>query len=279
MPNMKRCFFVWMILYLWPTAPPAAHGGTLVARWDFDNAGNLGLDTSGFGNHATTLAGVTQVAGAFPGSGAGFFDNAASTFTRSPMAGYDGTGGFTLAAWFRLDPTATPWDGIISQDDGACCQNRILVSPGFYPMINAHEHNDQHLNSVFLSTNQWYHIAMAVEAGGVAHVYLDGVEMVDSPRFLPPLTSSATFNTYLGKGEAGTAHPFKGALDDVRVYEGALTAAEVRDVLIRIPEPSSLILSLLVLTGLAVTLLRRQGRRGILRRGGCIGANRTAAAL
>ena len=64
-----------------------------------------------------------------------------------------------------------------------------------------------------------------------ARVYVNGVEVGDSPQIFPEMDDGSEWNTYLGTGEAGNAHLLTGALDDVRVYQGALTAEEIQGLL------------------------------------------------
>jgi len=68
-----------------------------------------------------------------------------------------------------------------------------------------------------------------------ARVYVNGVEVDDSPQSFPEMDDGSAWNTYLGSGESGTAHLLTGALDDVRVYQGALSAEEIVDLVNNVP--------------------------------------------
>ncbi|HUF61471.1 MAG TPA: LamG-like jellyroll fold domain-containing protein [Verrucomicrobiales bacterium] len=211
---------------------PYAPAAELVAHYEFEDPNNLGLDSSGLGNHADDVFQVQQVEGIF-GQGGFFNESLGSRFIKQGgLTGFSGKPGVTLAAWVKLDPSTTGYDGVISQDDGDCCDNRILLAPGDHrPFINLSEHSDRHLTSgpVF-EFNQWMHIAMTGEdgdGGAIARVYVNGVEIAGSPQEFPVMDDGSEWNTYLGVGESGTAHRMTGALDDVRVYQGALTPEEV----------------------------------------------------
>lgn len=209
----------------------SVRAASLVAQYEFENAGNLGQDISGLANDGTAFGGVSQAAGAYGGSSGAFFDGAGGTRIQAgPLTGYTGLPGFSMSAWVKQDPAASGFDGIISQDGGGCCQTRFLISSSKSPYINVHQHSDRHLNTVALPVNSWYHVALTAnnEGGqGVARVYVNGLEVRQSPQIFQALGSSAGFSTYLGSGEGGTGHPFRGTLDDVQIYEGALSDWQV----------------------------------------------------
>ena len=209
-----------------------AHAADLVAHYTFDDPNDLGRDSSPFENHADEVSDVETVAGQF-GTAAFFDESLSSSFNiLGGLEGFSGKPGVTLAAWVKLDEATTGFDGIISQDGGSCCQNRILLHPERQPFINLSEHSDRHLTEApAFEFGDWTHIAMTgmdLEDGGAeARVYVNFEEVAGSPQVFPTMDDGSEWNTYLGVGESGTAHRLTGALDDVRIYEGALSAAEI----------------------------------------------------
>ena len=227
--NKPCSLLIMTVAILMATSP--SHAAELVAHYEFEDPTNLGLDSSGLNNHAE-VSDVEQVEGQF-GQG-GFFDESIpSSFVKSDgLSGFSGKPGVTLAAWVKLDEAATGFDGIISQDAGACCDNRILLHNGDHkPFINLSEHQDIHVtDSDPVEFGVWTHVAMVgmdVDGEAEAFVYVNGVKVEGGPYLFPELDDGSEWNTYLGAGEAGTAHLLTGALDDVRIYEGALTDEEV----------------------------------------------------
>ncbi|HET9483091.1 MAG TPA: LamG domain-containing protein [Xanthomonadales bacterium] len=209
-----------------------AQAATLVADYRFESAANLGLDSSTFGNDAVASGGVTQVAGRNATTQAAFFDGTTGVITRAAgLAGYDGRPGFSFVAWVQLDAATDGFDGVVSQDAGGCCTHRLLLDPAHQPYINVGAHDDR-----FFAAPQpvgaWFHIALVGEdvgANRTGRVYVNGVEVAGSPQnFTGNLLDSSALRTYLGTGEAGNVHLIRGALDDVQIYDGALTAEQVR---------------------------------------------------
>ena len=245
-------------------APGDAHAaGTLVARYEFENAANLGFDFAGGDDNATPQGGVAQAAGRpnAPGSFGASFDGVDDVLRENGgLTGYDGLPGVTFTAWVNNTADGS-YNGIISQDAGACCNYRVLIDPANQLYINTGAHQDLG-NAGAVPPATWHHVAMTVQDNGngsrTAVTYVDGVQVGGPFTQTPGAPNASAFNTYIGSGEAGSGHLFHGTLDDVRVYDGALTADEVRAVFndTSVPEPGAIGA---VLTGLA--LLARRARR------------------
>ena len=81
----------------------------------------------------------------------------------------------------------------------------------------------------------WHHIAVEFTNGSVTsnRMYIDGVEQVLTQRQGSPNNSRAFVNSELRIGGVSNAsgYDFHGSLDEVRVYQEALTAAEIREVM------------------------------------------------
>lgn len=213
----------------------AASGAELVAHYTFDDPDDLGHDSSGQENHADTVTNVDAVEGWF-GGGAFFDQGRRSAFVKNGgLTGFTGKPGQTFAAWVKLDPGSTGYDGIISLDSGSCCETRILISPSHNAFINLSQHDDRHFtNGPPFEFDEWTHIVMTGEDQGAnseARVYINGVELAQSPQMFPLTESAESWNTYLGAGEGGGTHFLTGTLDEVRVYQGLLTEEEIQALL------------------------------------------------
>jgi hypothetical protein len=213
------------------SAANGAQAQSLVADWTFANAATLGQDSSGNGNNATTLSGVTQVAGPTAGTYAAAFNGTSSAFdVAGGLTGLTGATGVTYSAWVYVNGQNSGYNGVISQDFGNCCTQRLLLQNGTTAFIDAGQHSDQVASNASSPLNTWFNVVLTEQVTGknslTADVYING-ELRDS--FLEDfgINSFAGINTYLGSGESGASYKLSGDLADVRVYDGGLDAQQV----------------------------------------------------
>jgi len=78
-----------------------------------------------------------------------------------------------------------------------------------------------------LADGNWHHYTLTVAAGSGANVYIDGVLMASEYSRGGDAFDPATDLTFGGRSDLSSARFFGGALDDVRIYDRALTELEV----------------------------------------------------
>ena len=78
-----------------------------------------------------------------------------------------------------------------------------------------------------LGTRAWKHLVVTLGASG-ASLYMDGEEIAHSDEVtIKPSDIRASLN-YLGRGQTASAAKFRGNIDDVRIFNYALSAEEVK---------------------------------------------------
>ncbi len=210
----------------------------LVGYWTFNNVfGNTVPDSSSFNNDGTI-----QSSGVRPINGCMQFDGASrSDFIRVPdSASLDLPNAVTIAAWVYQIESRNAY--ILSKNPGD-------NPPGNYGVhiVNTPHPQTQWNNVRFaaqsapqydfvdsttkLPIGSWKHVTVTVDrTAGEARFYINGA--LDSVR---PWTAPLPINSEpltIGFGQAGTSYsqPFHGYLDEVRLYNYALSASEVSSI-------------------------------------------------
>jgi chitodextrinase len=201
--------------------PPGTPQG-LVAAYAFDEAGGgMAMDESG-NHHMATILGAAWTAGRF-GSALSF--SGGGERVDLPPLGTFYKSGFTLEAWVK--PTIAPHDAAVlgswvSGDDGGPMIWVDHLSGRLFLTLNRGFGN--YLDSGRTPVvGEWQHVAATFD-GLVARFYVAGVETASRTFF----GNAGDSNTWrVGAYGSGPAGFFPGALDEIRIYDRALGAAEI----------------------------------------------------
>ena len=142
----------------------------------------------------------------------------------------------TVSAWVKLGSRAAI-SPIATTDDGSGGYWLLDVSPGFHPEMNVYSGScNGHAASkaearadAVLSQNAWHHLAGVLDrASKTVSVYLDGerAAMANAPTTLD-LTCLTNGLTLGAEDASPNDHYLQGQIDDVRLYDRALSAAEI----------------------------------------------------
>jgi hypothetical protein len=212
------------------TAPPLATSG-LVGHWPLDaTSGTTAADASGSGNTGTLVnsplwtVGVLGQALAFDGVG---------TYVNVPHAAALNAYPLTIAAWIKTG--ATTGVGAIVNKFVAGTSNgyQLFVDNGrlcaWYLRDAANHVYDG--TSCTLATsgyadNQWHHVAFVVDAAG-GRLYVDGVQRATRGWTGVASAPSTTQPLHIGDYAGAAGAVFSGLIDDVRIYDRALSATEI----------------------------------------------------
>jgi len=203
-------------------------GSGLVGYWNFDEGtGTTASDYSGSGNHATTAGGPNWAAGKF---GNGFsFSGTSNSFSIPYSKVFDfGPDDFTVSLWFKTTSTAAN-SFLFSKDVPALSNNGIFVmlNSGVEGRATGWVYNERvDSYKTGLNDGQWHHVVLEHSAGNMA-LYIDGT--LEKSAYFPAASAGVTISA-LGMGGK-----FTGSLDDVRVYNRALSASEVQQLYTQIP--------------------------------------------
>ena len=255
---MKRLLTLLVLGLIIVAGSAGSASATLIAHFQFE--GNL-LDSSGHALDGVAHGNPTFVASTDRGYGAGLFGQALSLCDADNIVDYvrvadddllDVTS-LTLMAWVnvtRFGPEGMGWQGLISKpgaykfwETGLTGQVVFSVATGPYTAWSPTN----------IETGLWHHIAGTYdEAIGVMNFFVDGI--LDTTVAGPHGSIRASaWDLTIGNPWGTLA-----LIDEVRIYNRALTLEEIQTVS-KIPEPATMILLSLGLSGLALMGKKKRG--------------------
>lgn len=203
----------------------------LTAYWQFDEgSGSIANDSSGNNNHGSLLnmnLATSWVAGKI--GQALLFDGNDDYISVPASVSLNIAGGITVALWVRPSVNSSSfhnsWNYFIYQ------RNPLKYEIGYYntggPRFKPYNESGTNFDfsaSTALTANTWYHMAF-VRNGSFLGIYIDGALADSRNDFTGDLRSS----TEVRIGGAGSNNSaFIGTVDDVRIYNRALTTSEIQ---------------------------------------------------
>ena len=202
----------------------------LISHWPFEaDANDI---EGGFDGTLENTAAVTNVPGESRiGTGVVTLDGI-NEYVSTSYAGISGSAARTTSAWFKSYGSAGAYQSILSYGGTAAGSGwsvRINNSDG--SIINTMVGGDVNSTATGLVDGQWHHVAVTFPDGGTigdVKIYIDG--NVDAGIYNGSTQTVNTGSDYaveIGMAEGGTIYPFNGQIDDVRVHDRELPAADI----------------------------------------------------
>jgi hypothetical protein len=204
-----------------PQLAPATSSWTnvvngLLAEW-FTN-GVSGTDFSGNGNTVTFVGGPSAYSGAPVGNGVTF--NGSSQYATTALSSLQA---FSYTAWINVASTTGPY-GIFGTLDNSGPELQLYTGTlrllqESIALVSS--------SSGSVTASAWHFVAVTYDASGNCVFYIDGAAAGSGTN----LQSFYSNPIYLGaNGNNGSiAEFFSGGLNDVRIYNRALSATEIND--------------------------------------------------
>ncbi|MEO7933704.1 MAG: LamG-like jellyroll fold domain-containing protein [Chthoniobacterales bacterium] len=194
-----------------------------------ETSGTTAADSSGNGFDATLVNTPTRISGLY--GNAVNLASGSSQYATLPAGVMNGQTDFTLSAWVKLGSIST-WARIF--DFGTGTTNYMFLCPApstankMRFAIRTPSVTEQQINSgtIVTTTGVWTHVAVTL-SGSVGTLYINGVVAgTNSAMTLTPSSLGSTTLNYIGKSQFNDPY-LNGAVDEFRIYNRALTAAEV----------------------------------------------------
>jgi len=236
-------YTVWLMLIAYAAmagdeAKPLVDAGSplsvatdhIVGYWSFD--GGSFRDKSGNGNDGTPAGGVTNVAGI--GSGAMRFDGVDDKITINDDPSLTSTQ-ISGSFWIKPKITGGPLNyGVIAKATSATAgEYHVLLSVNtlYFRVVDNSTGGYRGRSIPYTDTSKWNHLTFSYDGStsdtGIK-VYLNGVEQSTSSSSYGSFTAIEDTSTDFTISHRGASVPFNGAIDEVLIYNKALSAAENR---------------------------------------------------
>jgi len=212
-----------------PTNTPPPQQTNPIAWYRFDEtSGTTAADSSGSGRNASLVNGPTWVGGRLNNA----VDlNGGSQHVSLPAGIVNGLNDFSIATWVRLDSTGS-WRRLF--DFGSNITTNMFLTPNNgstirFAITTSGAGGEQQINGTSaLSTGMWHHVAVT-KSGGTGRLYVDGVQVGQNTGMsLSPASLGSTTNNWIGRSQYSGDAYLDGQVDDFRIYNRALSAAEVQ---------------------------------------------------
>jgi hypothetical protein len=206
-----------------PVAP------VLVNHWKFDETSGTTAANSVSGQNGALVNGPVWTSGRL---GNAVDLDGVNDYVSLPTGILDGINSFTIATWVYLD-TVSNWSRLmdfgtgtlaymfLSPKNGTTNVVRFSITPGGSA-------NQQLIDGTSaLPTGQWTHVAVTL-SGGIGTLYVNGVAVgSNNSMTLTPASLGVTTNNYIGKSQWTTDPYLNGRVDDFRLYNYALSGADI----------------------------------------------------
>lgn len=209
---------------LWMSVSAKGQVAGLVAEYGFnEGTGSSVTDTSGNGNDGTISGATWTTSGKY--SGALVFNGTSALVTINDAASLDVTTGMTIEAWVKPSVVNSAWRDIIYKGNDNYYLEGTSGNGGLPAMGGTLGGSDVALYGTgVLPANTWTHLA-ATYNGTTMRLYVNGVQMASQAQTGAIATS---INPLQIGGDSLYGQFFQGTIDEVRIYNVALTGAQIQ---------------------------------------------------
>jgi hypothetical protein len=203
----------------------------LVAYYPFSGNAN---DASGNGNNGT-VSGATLTTDRFGNANRAYYFDGTSSYINCGNSTTFDLNNHTIVAWINIDSIVDPAGkhivGKVNSNTYETLSFGIKDSNNTIgtAFATGTEINHSLSSTTALQPNHWYYVAMTYDNSTV-EFYIDGV--LDSSFSRTGTVRTCTNNLAIGRhnGDVSVTGPalFKGSIDDVRIYNRALSASEMQ---------------------------------------------------
>jgi hypothetical protein len=234
--SKKMCLLICAVLVWALVGAAGAADPSLVGWWKFDDgSGTTAVDSSGNGNHAALIGTVEWVEGIIAGGLHFDGSTAHGEISADTSTAIINKGDFSNMTWFKIDELDGGNQYMFQQGDGNGNGRSWLFAAGDDEM-RTFVGGATTGSGLYAEAGEWYHFAFTViEGGGSDEVqtYVNGEPAGSATQSMETCEGGYFISAHKGLA-AGTR--FWGILDDLRLYNRALTQEDIQTVMLGTPE-------------------------------------------
>ena len=197
--------------------------GKLVGWWKFDEStGTIASDSSGNGNNGVLKGNPVwkpqggKTGGAIELSGKGDYVEI------SNESAFDIKGQITVSAWVNITDVPQEWTGIVTKGDSAWRVSTSYAKNAFHFGVAGRDYLN---GQITVDSGQWHNV-VCVYNGQQMRIYVDGNPDVTAMQQTGPIATN-DFPVCIGENIEAKGRCFHGLIDDVRIYNYALSENEI----------------------------------------------------
>ncbi len=201
----------------------------LIGWWKFDEgAGSTALDSSGHGNHGAIYGNPAWVDGYDDYTNTRALDFDGFNFVDCGLADiFNVTDQITVAAWIRVNVFEQTDQAIVSKGENVW----RLVRNGLTTDQLRFDCGGQAIGSTNVNDGQWHH-AVGMSDGATVSLYVDGI-LDGSAGGTGSIPTDPNLTLWIADTNRPGSGPqaWNGVIDDVRIYNKALTQQEIEQIM------------------------------------------------
>ncbi len=201
-------------------------GGTLskglVGYWKLDETASPSLDFSGNSYSGTWYGSATGTTGKF--GNAISLNGTTDYISMGDINGFEFQTNFSVAGWIKPTNLSSVMEAVASKGCGSPA-GWLFGVQGTTNVVTLFSNNATIKGSTALANNNWYFVTASVDSAGNVSIFVNG-KLDNTPANLS-LTTHTTASFNIGTCKDGTSNDFQGLIDEIRVYNRALSPTEV----------------------------------------------------
>ncbi len=198
-------------------------GSTFAMAWELENSSESPV-TSGSGVYATNSLNIGGVVSVLETSSSAVTLNGTSQYLEVPYSAASNPPQFSISAWAKVNSITAGYQSIISSRTTGAKGYVIYVIPttGRIQFWVGNGLSWQVVNGPIISAGVWTHVAATFD-GSSARLYVNNTPYGPIAAFIS-VNNASNLRIGAGLNEAPPNYFFGGLIDDVRLYNTALTA-------------------------------------------------------